>query len=166
MRQAQRKKEKDRKTRFLREYPNVISKLTMLLSTGITAKNAWTRIVQNYEEQKETLGENQVYEEMKITLREMQSGVSEAEAYERFGQRCEVANYRKLGTMLSQNLRKGSSGILDILRMEAIQSFENRKSMARRQGEEVGTKLLLPMIGMLGVVLVMVLVPAFLTMQI
>ena len=165
-REKERKKEKDRKTRFLREYPNVISKLTMLLSTGITAKNAWTRIVQNYEEQKENLGENQVYEEMKITLREMQSGVSEAEAYERFGQRCEVANYRKLGTMLSQNLRKGSSGILDILRMEAIQSFENRKSMARRQGEEVGTKLLLPMIGMLGVVLVMVLVPAFLTMQI
>ena len=165
-REKERKKEKDRKTRFLREYPNLISKLTMLLSTGITAKNAWTRIVQNYEEQKENLGENQVYEEMKITLREMQSGVAEAEAYERFGKRCEVANYRKLGTMLSQNLRKGSSGILDILRMEAIQSFENRKSMARRQGEEVGTKLLLPMIGMLGVVLVMVLVPAFLTMQI
>ena len=49
--------------------------------------------------------------------------------------------------------------------MEAIQSFENRKSTAKRLGEEAGTKLLMPMMGMLLVVLVMVMVPAFLTMQ-
>ena len=122
--------------------------------------------MQNYEEQRGNWGENPVYEEMKITLREMQSGVSEPEAYERFGKRCNITNYIKFGTLLSQNLRKGSKDISEILRMEAIQSFENRKSMARRRGEEVGTKLLLPMIGMLGVVLIMVMVPAFLTMQI
>ena len=50
--------------------------------------------------------------------------------------------------------------------MEAIQSFENRKSTARRLGEEAGTKLLMPMIGMLAVVFVMVMVPAFMSMQI
>ena len=49
--------------------------------------------------------------------------------------------------------------------MEAIQSFENRKSAAKRLGEEAGTKLLMPMMGMLMVVLVIVMVPAFLTMQ-
>ena len=165
-REVARKKEKRRRDIFIREYPNVISKLTMLLSTGVTVKNAWGKMVQNYEEQKKCGGENPVYEEMKMTLREMQSGVSESEAYERFGKRCNITNYLKFGTLLSQNLRKGSKGISEILRMEAIQSFENRKSMARRQGEEVGTKLLLPMIGMLGVVLVRVMVPAFLTMQI
>lgn len=165
-REAERKKEKTRQGIFIREYPNVISKLNMLLSTGVTVKNAWGKMVQNYEEQKKYGGDNLVYEEMKMTLREMQSGVSESEAYERFGKRCNITNYLKFGTLLSQNLRKGSKGISEILRMEAIQSFENRKSMARRQGEEVGTKLLLPMIGMLGVVLIMVMVPAFLTMQI
>ena len=111
------------------------------------------------------MGIQPVYEEMLITLREMQGGVSEAEAYERFGKRCGTSTYLKFSTLLSQNLRKGSKGISDILRMEAIQSYENRKNTAKRLGEEAGTKLLVPMLGMLAVVFIMVMVPAFLSMQ-
>lgn len=159
-------KDKQRKEELMREYPGMISKFTMLLGTGITVRNAWEKIVQNYELQKEQLGRQAVYEEMILTCREMQGGVSEAEAYEKFGKRCELTVYVKFGTMLAQNLRKGSKGISDILRMEAIQSFENRKSTAKRLGEEAGTKMLMPMMGMLLVVLVMVMIPAFLSMQI
>ena len=36
------------------------------------------------------------------------------------------------------------------------------KNLARRQGEEAGTKLLAPLFAMLGVVMVMVMVPAML----
>ena len=158
-------KEKKRREELLREYPSVISKFTMLLSTGTTVKNAWEKIVKNYDVQKEHMGEQRAYEEMKVALCEMQGGVSEAESYERFGKRCGISTYIKFGTLLSQNLRKGSKGISEILRMEAIQSFEMRKSTARRLGEEAGAKLLIPMMGMLVVVLVMIMVPAFLTMQ-
>ena len=159
------KQAKQRKEEFIREYPGMISKFTMLLSTGTTVKNAWEKIVQNYEVQREQIGTQAVYEEMLLTYREMQSGVSELEAYDKFGKRCGVALYIKFAAMLTQNLRKGSKGISDLLQMEAIQSFENRKSVAKRLGEEAGTKLLMPMLGMLLVVLVMVMVPAFLTMQ-
>ena len=158
-------KAKQRREELIREYPGMISKFTMLLGTGTTVKNAWEKIVQNYELQKEQLGKQAVYEEMLFTYREIQGGVPEVEAYEKFGKRCGVTLYVKFGAMLAQNLRKGSKGISDILRMEAIQSFENRKSRAKRLGEEAGTKLLMPMMGMLMVVLVMVMVPAFLTMQ-
>lgn len=150
---------------LLRDYPGMISKFTMLLSTGTTVRSAWEKIVQNYENQKEGMGTHTVYEEMAVSLRQMQGGVSEAEVYERFGKRCGVTVYVKFGTLLSQNLRKGSKGISDILRMEAIQSFENRKSTAKRLGDEAGTKLLMPMLGMLAVVFIMVMVPAFLSMQ-
>lgn len=160
------KQEKRRRTEaLLLDYPGMISKFTMLLSTGTTIRNAWEKIVQNYEQQKESMGKHAVYEEMMVTLREMQGGVPEAEAYERFGKRCGTSTYLKFGTLLSQNLRKGSKGISDILRMEAIQSFENRKNTAKRLGEEAGTKLLVPMLGMLAVVFIMVMVPAFLSMQ-
>ena len=131
----------------------------------MTIRNAWEKIVQNYEQQKESMGKRPLYEEMLVTLHEIQGGVSESEAYERFGKRCGTSTYMKFGAMLSQNLRKGSKGISDILRMEAIQSFENRKSTAKRLGEEAGTKLLMPMLGMLAVVFIMVMVPAFLSMQ-
>lgn len=150
---------------LLRDYPGMISKFTMLLSTGTTLRSAWEKIVQNYERAKESMGTHPVYEEMLSTLHEIQGGVSEAEAYEHFGKRCGISTYMKFGTLLSQNLRRGSKGITDILRMEAIQSFENRKNTAKRLGEEAGTKLLVPMLGMLAVVFIMVMVPAFLSMQ-
>ena len=164
-REKVKQKEKRRREELIREYPGMISKFTMLLDTGTTVKNAWEKIVQNYELQREETGKQTVYEEMLLTYREMQGGVSEGEAYEKFGKRCGVTIYLKFGAMLAQNLRKGSKGVSDILRMEAIQSFENRKSAAKRLGEEAGTKLLMPMMGMLMVVLVIVMVPAFLTMQ-
>ena len=44
-------------------------------------------------------------------------------------------------------------------------TFEERKARARRLGEEAGTKLLLPMFLMLAEVLVIVVVPAFFTVQ-
>lgn len=160
------KKQKRYRTEgLLRDYPGMISKFTMLLSTGTTIRNAWEKIVQNYEQQKESMGMQPAYEEMLITLREIQGGISESEAYERFGKRCKTSVYMKFGALLSQNLRKGSKGVSDILRMEAIQSFENRKNIAKRLGEEAGTKLLVPMLGMLTVVFIMVIVPAFLSMQ-
>lgn len=157
---------KQKKEQLLRDYPGMISKFTMLLGTGATVRSTWEKIVENYEEQKEHLGTHVVYEEMAATVREIQGGTSEGEAYERFGKRCGVTAYVKFGTLLSQNLRKGSKGISEILRMEAIQSFENRKNRAKRLGEEAGTKLLIPMLGMLAVVFVIVMVPAFLSMQI
>ena len=67
---------------------------------------------------------------------------------------------------LSQNLRKGTKGLSELLKLESIQAFEERKARAKRLGEEAGTKLLLPMFLMLAVVLIIVIVPAFLTMQI
>ena len=52
-----------------------------------------------------------------------------------------------------------------MLKLEAIQAFEERKARAKRLGEEAGTKLLLPMFLMLAIVLVIVIVPAFLSVQ-
>ena len=102
---------------------------------------------------------------MKYTCREMESGVMESESYERFGRRCGLQEYARLGALLSQNLRKGMKGLGDILRVETIQAFEERKARARRLGEEAGTKLLAPMFLMLSIVLIIVIVPAFLSIQ-
>lgn len=106
------------------------------------------------------------YEEMIQTCHEMDSGVTESESYENFGRRCDVQVYIRLGALLSQNLRKGTKGLTELLKLESIQAFEERKAQAKRLGEEAGTKLLLPMFLMLAVVLVIVIVPAFLTLQI
>ncbi len=156
---------KERRQQMLVDYPEIINKLTLYLGAGMIVKRAWKKIVEDYEEQKNILGTRYAYEEMKLTCREMERGVSEAESYERFGKRCNVQEYMKLGALLSQNLRKGTRGLRQMLKLEAAQAFEERKARAKRMGEEAGTKMLAPMFLMLAVVLVIVIVPAFLSIQ-
>ena len=93
----------------------------------------------------------------------MQSGIPESQAYERFGKRCQLPEYIRLGSVLSQNLKKGSKGLIQLLEAEAESSLTDRKNHARKIGERTGTKLLFPMMLMLGIVLVILMVPAFLS---
>ena len=151
---------------MLMDYPEIVNKMTLFLGAGMTAKRAWKKVVEDYERRKAIRGERYAYEEMKRACYEMESGVTEPESYENFGRRCDVQVYVRFGAMLSQNLRKGTKGLTQMLKLEALQAFEERKARARRLGEEAGTKLLLPMFLMLAIVLVIVIVPAFLSVQI
>lgn len=164
-RQNEMKEKQARKEEMILDYPEVISKMTLLLGAGMTVRKAWRKIVNDYELRREHYGTRAVYEEMQYTCRQMEGGVPEVECYEKFGRRCGTQEYMRLGALLSQNLRKGTKGLTELLRMEAIQAFEERKARARRLGEEAGTKLLLPMFLMLAEVLVIVVVPAFLSAQ-
>jgi len=64
---------------------------------------------------------------------------------------------------MSQNVRKGGEYFMQMLREEVGEAFAQRKALARKRGEEAGTKLLLPMIMMLGIVLIIIVVPAFMS---
>ncbi len=156
-----------RKTEMMLDYPEIITQFTMLTGAGMTAKNVWKKIAEDYNGDKKRTGRKRAaYEEIWYTWQEMQSGIPEGECYERFARRCDLIPYMKMGALLSQNLRKGAKGMSEILRMEAVQALEDRKSRARQLGEEAGTKLLLPMLLMLIIVITIVVVPAFLSIQI
>lgn len=163
--QNENQEDRKKKDQMLIDYPEIINKLTLFLGAGMTVKRAWKKIVQDYEAQKSVCGQRYAYEEMKKTCYEMDSGITESESYVRFGRRCNLQEYVRMGALLSQNLRRGTKGLNQILRLEALQALEERKARARQRGEEAGTKLLVPMFLMLAVVLVMVVVPAFLSFQ-
>ena len=93
----------------------------------------------------------------------MRFGVSEAKVYEDFGKRCGVPAYRKLGVLLANNLKRGSRDLTGVLEQEAAEALEGRTAEVRRQAGEAGTKLLLPMFGMLCLVFAIIMVPAFLS---
>ena len=158
--------ESKRRRQMELDYPELISSFAVLLGTGMTVRNTWNKIVQTYEEDKKSGKNRFAYEEMCLTSREMQGGVPEKDAYERFGKRCRQSSYARFSMLLSQNLRKGSKGLSELLKMEALQALESRKQQAKKRGEEVSTKLLLPMSLMFVVVLAIVMIPAFLSMKI
>lgn len=152
------------KTRQLEiDYCEVVSKLVLLMGAGLTIRNAWEKTVADYQAQKKVSGERIVYEEMAVTLNEMAAGVPERMVYENFGKRCKLPRYIKLGSLLQQNFIKGSKQLLSLLEAESDIAFEERKLLAKKQGEEAGTKLLLPMILELVVVMAIVMVPALMS---
>lgn len=161
------KMEQQRKEKLLRQYPDMVSKLSLLLGAGMTLSGAWERIVLNYQRQKDMRQTDtlETYEEMLVSYREMQDGIGELTVYERFGERCGTPQHRKLSMLLVQNLRKGSDGLTQSLEKEVAEAFTLRKNHAKRAGEEAGTKILIPMLIMLCIVMVIILVPAFLTFQ-
>ena len=164
--QNEKKEQEEKKRQMVRDYPEIVNKLTLYLGAGMTVKRAWRKVTEGYMRERTEGSERYAYEEMRQTCHEMDSGITEAESYENFGRRCDVQMYIRLGALLSQNLRRGTKGLTDLLKLEAIQAFEDRKAQAKKLGEEAGTKLLLPMFLMLAVVLIIVIVPAFLTLQI
>lgn len=163
--QKESEKQKEKKKQMQLDYPEIVGKLALLLGAGMTVKRAWKKTAADYQAGKERSGMRFAYEEMVQSCHEMESGVTEAASYEHFGKRCAGQEYIRLGALLSQNLRKGTKGISEMLKTEAGQAFEERKARAKRLGEEAGTKLLGPMFFMLAVVLVIVVVPAFLSIQ-
>lgn len=147
------------------DYPELINKILLLLSTGLTFRGCFERISGEYSKRLEEGGDRRyVYEEVNVSCQEMKNGVSEAEVIEAFGKRCRQLPYLKFASVVNQNIRKGSEGLTAILELEVVEAFEKRKETVKRMGETAGTKLLLPMMLMLGVVMVIILVPAFMTM--
>lgn len=159
--------QKQRERNMQMDYPEIVSRLSLYMGAGVSSRKAWERIVESYEKKSRGSGkQREAYEEMRTTLHEMQSGVAESLAYERFGTRCRLPSYLKLGTLLSQNLRKGTRNLAELLEWESREAFENRKAFAKKMGEECESRLLLPMILMLLTILIMVMYPAITSFQI
>ena len=150
------------------DYPDLVWKMTLLMGAGLTISGAFSKIAGEYMKQRQNGGDavksRYAYEEMVYSCREMKSGVPEGKAYENFGRRCQVACYIRRGSLLSQNLKKGSRGLASTLEKEAVSSLEMRRNEARKKGEKAAARLLLPMVLMLGVVMAVLTVPAFLSM--
>jgi tight adherence protein C len=158
---------KKRKEQMLMDYPDIVNKFTLLVNAGMTIRQAWIKISEDYNSKQKgnPSTKRYLYEEMLITVRELKLGMPEKTSYEQFGRRVGLIPYIKFSALLSQNLIKGTKGFTDLLIVEATQAFENRKEAAKRLGEEAGTKLLLPMMALLILVFLIIMIPAFMSFQ-
>lgn len=156
------RKLKRRSKELLIEYPAFVSKLTLYMGAGMSVRNCFYQMSRQYEKRKNKrlsyLGQ-----EVIITAHELQMGISETECYERFGKRCGSREYMRFSALLTQNLRKGSTDLIRLLQKESEDAFVLRKNEARKLGEEASTKLLLPMVMMLAVVMIIIMVPAYMS---
>lgn len=160
--QERQQKEARRAEALLMDYPSLIMKFTLLVQAGMTARMAFQKIASDYR-RNYPQGGRAAYDEILALCHEMGSGVSELEAYRRLGDRCGQIRYKTFSTLLIQNLQKGSRRMADMLEKEAMEAWDERKRKARVLGEAAATKLLVPMVLMLLVVMAVIMIPAFLS---
>lgn len=154
-------REMKRREEMLYDYPQLVSKLVLLLNAGMSMRSAFEKIAADYRQTIDGGGETrQGFEEAVRICARMDKGMAEIDAYRSLGMHCPEPKYKALGTLLAQNMRKGSGELVRQLTRESGEAFEERKKRARILGEQAGTKLMFPMMLMLMVVFAILMVPA------
>jgi len=152
-------KRKKRKEQAESCYTEFITKLSLLLAAGVSVRQAFIRLAEEYERNHGI--QHVLAAELKVTKQELDNGHSEAVVYEEFGRRIGVLAYRKMASLLTQNVSKGVQGMRNLLLQEAKEVMAQDRATIKTKGEQAGTKLLFPMMGMLFLVFAILLVPAF-----
>jgi len=144
----------NRREELALDLPQMLSKLALLINSGMTLREAWVRVSET--------GDRSLYQEMRITTQEMENGISTLEAFKNFADRCSVKSVRKVTSTLIQNMEKGNKEVSYFLAEMSKEMWEEKKNLVRQKGETAGTKLLIP-IGMIFVgILILIIVPIFL----
>lgn len=157
-----RQAEQKRKETLQRSYPWFVNELVLLLGAGMQVKNIFNILLKEYEKEEDFIP---LMAELRVAKHSMEIGMSEEQIYYQLGRRLKLPCYIKLMTLLEQNVKRGAKGLTAIFEQEELTALEERKNLAKRYGEEAGTKLLGPMILLLLVIMFMIMIPAFLTFQ-
>lgn len=142
-----------RREELMLDLPQVLSKMALLINSGMVMREAWVKVSQT--------GDRALYQEMRIASSEMANGASDLEAFRNFADRCSVKSIRKVTSTLVQNMQKGNKELSYFLEEMSREMWEEKKSLVRQKGETAGTKLLIP-IGMIFIgILMLIIVPIF-----
>ena len=124
--------QKERNIQLQLEYPEIVSKMAVLMGSGMTVEQAWNRITARYLDKRKNNDENimPAYEEMLVTEREISDGVTGRKAYAGFAERVKLPCYQKLVRIILQSIHKGSKGVCEMLEKESEDAFDERRLLA------------------------------------
>ncbi|MCM1578871.1 MAG: type II secretion system F family protein [Ruminococcus sp.] len=145
-----------REDRIESNFPNVVSKLAMLINSGMEVAKAWE--VTAYS------ADDVLYEEMQTAVELQNNGVSPVSAYTQFMNNCNNKYTSKLATSIMQNLSKGNEEIGMLFMQMSSESWQERKHNSKRLGEKAQSGLLIPTIMIFGGLMVLIVVPIFASM--
>ncbi len=158
------KQAEERRQQLARQYPAFVSRLALYMGTGISARESIIRIQKEYSQGRK--GEKDyLQDELTYLVTQMKNGLSEQKAYEMLGSRCGISSYKKLSALLVQQIYKGNYKLLEQLKKEIDDANEEQYRKIKKRGEEMGTKLLFPMMLLLGIVMALIMIPAFTSFQ-
>lgn len=162
VRYTKKDRQKKRQREISLDYPRIVSQLSMYIGAGFSVKAAFVQVGNAYiVSRNRGHPESVAFEEVLRMNRRIRDGEDEEGAYRRLGDTLMDKGFRKLTLLLSQSIRKGNRELRDMLEREEKEAYDRRRTDARVAGEEASLKLLIPMMGLLGVIFIVLVVPAF-----
>lgn len=146
-----------RRAAISRQFPNVVSKLALLVTSGMIMDRAWRETAQSQS--------GELYMEMRRTADELNNLVEPSAAYAGFIDRCNTKETSKLASAIIQNQSKGNAEVGRLLKSMAHEAWQERRHTAKRDSEAANSKLMIPTMLLFVAILVMILVPVATSFQ-
>ena len=133
----------------------------------MTIRNSFIRLAEQYQKNRKedkNYEPHAAYEELIVVKNKLTSGYSEINAYEEMAKNINMRVYTRFLNIIIQSIKNGNKDLKNILNMEVQDALYERKQNAKKLGEEASTKLVLPLMMMLSIIMVVIMVPAFMGM--
>lgn len=161
---------KEAEESLVKDLPEFINKLVLLLNAGLVVSTAFRKIVNDYESMNHSRGggtkitKKYLYEELTEMHRRLdRSNTSLIKELLEFSKRCGVREMVRLTAVISDNWNKGSM-LAEKLEGESGLLWLSRKKRAEEKGRLAETKLTLPMVILLVVLIMITIAPAMMDM--
>ena len=152
-----------RKEEFQYEYVSFAGSLSMYLSSSLTLQTAMQYCIRDYMKRKPK--EHLLRIALQEFQRDLQNGCGFPEAMELFAVKTDDINYKRLAGLLNQGIINGTQGIAGVLEQEVEKVRDEKRRQSKIKGEQVSTALIAPMMLQLGIIIALIMIPAFTNMQ-
>lgn len=131
------------------EFPNMISKLSLLIDSGMILREAWELVAYGKK--------GDLYDLMQKACEYMRNGDSDAVAIYKFGVLSDSAEIKKFASSMVQGMEKGNSELSGFLMNQASEQLMHKRQLALQQGEKAAGKLIIPLgITFIGIIMIII----------
>ena len=145
-----------RRDECMQEFPNMVSKLSLLINSGMVLREAWYLIAEGKK--------GSLYELMKKACEYMDNGESDVSAIYKFGVLSDSPEIKKFTSAMIQGMEKGNSELADFLVSQASELWAHKRQVALQQGEIAAGKLIIPLGLMFGGIILIIVAAAMQSM--
>ena len=148
----------NKKDELRSEFPNMVSKLTLLINAGMIPSRAWRAVANGNTT-------DRLYEEMRTATRDIEEGMTIERAMDAFALRCGLKEIRKFSSIYVQAVKGGAGEAIASMKQMSDEAWEEKKQYAKQKGEMAAQKLLVPNMLMFIGILIVVVVPLAINMM-
>ncbi len=143
----------------IRALPSFITKIVLMLNSGLITQQALEHVIHLYDEKDRKHSEILYYEINQALLHAKENNISVETAIRTYGKRIKTREVQRIMNILADNMQTGSN-IIRKLETELDEAWLNRKRIAEEKGKIAESQLSFPLGILLIVILVIVMTPA------